>query len=137
MLKFFKGYGLGYSQCILKGENSFRTPTLIVGANAYTRKLIDAATLQAWDVHLLFFPTPEETYQVGLLYISRIDNKAALSLGIGNSVETAIVECVRSTLESIDLKPKALTWLTHSVYRCSKVSLKDVTACEPYVKKTA
>jgi len=138
MLKFFKGYGLGYAQCILKGAESFKSPMLVVGANSKIRELIPAETLKLYDVHLLFFPTAEATWQLGILYVSRAEyNLVALNLGVGEATELALEQCIKAPIDSIELHPKAMQWLVNSIYRCPKLSIKDLLALEPYVKKTA
>jgi hypothetical protein len=138
MLNFPKGYGLGYGQ-ILKG-NGFKPPLLVVGCNNYIRSKVGADVVQNWDVHVMFFPTSETVWRIGILYISRIGENVMLTVCDGTNIEAALIRAlIPASGDATELHSKALVWLTHAVYRCPKISLRDILALEPYenVKKIA
>jgi len=139
---FPKGYGLGYGVKVLKGSEGFKSPMLVVGANAYMRDTASRLKVKGfadWDMHLLFFPTADNVYRVGILGVSRHnDNQAFLSCGEADTVDRAINNAFRSEHVAIDLRPHAMLWLQHAIYRCPKVALKDLLSLESYsLKKTA
>lgn len=141
MLKFPKGYGLGYGQKILKDEPGFKPPMLCVGANTFTRQKVEAGVLQAYDLHWLFFPNAGNTYIVGVLGVERRGLETIfLNLGEGSSIDEAIGDVLSKVNfregNKFVIRAHAMLWLTHSIYRCPKISLKDVLSLESY-KKTA
>src|SRR5271165_3033899 len=103
MLKFPQGYGLGYGQRINKGEEGFKSPLLVVGCNAYAREHCKGEVFKAWDLYILFFPTPEPVYRVGILYISRTDNNAVmLNVCEGTDVEITLKQALKAPNEVIE-----------------------------------
>lgn len=141
MLKFPKGYGLGYAQLIPKNGEGFKSPMLIVGCNIYAREKASPQMIKEWDLYFLFFPTTEPTWRVGILFFSKTDrNIVMLNVCESPNIEDALTQALKrpGTGGAVELTPKAVCWLTHSVYRCAKVALKDILALETYnVKKTA
>lgn len=127
------GFGLGYGQTT--STAGFKPPTVVVGANIYLRERIKRETLQDWDVTLLFFPTSEPVYTIGILYVSRKDD-GVVSLDIckGTTVAEAIEHVLATPVlsETIVLKPKAIMWLASSIYACPKVFLKDLLGLEAF-----
>jgi hypothetical protein len=126
MLQFPKNYGLGYGQKIMRNENGFKSPLLVVGANNYIRENTKPEILKAWDIHILFFPTSECTWRVGALYISSSNESTMLKVCEGINIENALKQCLEAPKNALALHTKSIAWLNMAVYRCNKIALKEV-----------
>lgn len=132
-MQFPKGFGLGYGIRLSKGDASFKAPMLIVGVNSYIREQCKPALLQAFDLHAVFFPTSENVYRAGILGLSRLSGDVAfLSIGEGIDVASAIDKALKGAKVEQTIRPQAMLWLIHAIYRCPKVALRDLLACAPY-----
>lgn len=144
---FPQGYNLGMMQVILKDEPGFKFPMMIVGANSHIHQHIKHSIAKYYDVHLFFSPNDTTEYYVSALVMSRtLDTEPYIITSYEKSSSHAILklfENVNSTffvkgnvvnpldaLSPID-KRKGL-WINNSMYRCAKISLKDVLHLETY-----
>lgn len=136
MLNMPKPYNLGHAQCIHKNGETFKDPMLIVGTSNYIREHIGATT-QTYDVFLFFYPTSEPVWRIGTLLVDR--NKIVEPTGI--YVENT---CIQSAFKTLFINIFTLNkttkefhevkslWLQNSIYRCPKISLRDVLELQPY-----
>lgn len=131
------GYGL-----------TVKYPMLIVGANNYVRENIPFFIIQKYDVHLVFMPTSKQVYQLGALIVNRTEYKYMFvsldSINITDAMNNIFLAITRETYNTVDdsiecrwntQHPKLMVWLNNWIYRCHKISLKDVLHLEPYNNK--
>ncbi|MBI1860644.1 MAG: hypothetical protein HYR96_06980 [Deltaproteobacteria bacterium] len=132
---------------------SAKSPMLIVGANTWIRGRVPFFMLQQYDLHLLFYPNSTPTWVVGILALSRLRTEepplfAFASYGtMGTAIDQAIgkilVHCRPTEWNPSQTEPskkkaqnasKLHLWWTNWVYRCPKISLRDVLHLEDYAK---
>ncbi len=132
---------------------TMKTPLLVVGANSWLRDHVPFFLLHRYDLHLLFYPNSMPSWVVGVAALSRtrVDEKPLFAFGSGSTGKAAFANALGKLL--IDTKPwqeedkggltllkpqevtdkKALQlnrWWNHWIYRCSKISLRDVLHLE-------
>lgn len=117
---------------------SGKSPLLIVGSNNFIRERMPFFILQKFDVHLMFFPTSERSYRIGAAVFSKTNpEQKPILLHAGEySTENAFRQlilgiAVQSQAEPILIQPKLILWYTHWIYRCPKISLRDIQSLEP------
>jgi hypothetical protein len=132
-------------------EHSVKMPMLIVGANAYTRTIVKWNAIQEYDIHWLFEPRSESIYSLGCVLLSRVianqkpvilseDNKSIQDCfsNLAKSIDVTIRDlvCIDNLTHPETIHPKLIAWWVHYIYRCPKISLKDVLHLETYKEIT-
>ena len=129
----------------IKHEKYIRLPMLIVGANQYTRTLVKFNVLQEYDIHWFFMPNESTHYTLGCILLSRkypderpyiLSTDALTTQEAFDKLSKAMSnELVGHVVGARDVNAKLLVWYTHWIYRCPKISLKDVLHLETYKNK--
>lgn len=139
-------------ETLQKYAASGKNPMLVVGANNWVRTQLPFFVLQQYDVHLLFYPNAMQVWVVGLAAFSRqrVDAKPIFSFAADSDMASALRKVLGQMLkvcqpgewiepaaaeENSDMmakKAKLNLWWTHWIYRCPKVSLKDLLHMEKY-----
>jgi hypothetical protein len=129
-----------------------KNPMLVVGANNWIRTQVPFFLLQQYDLHLLFYPNAMQAWVVGLAAFSRqkVEAKPIFCFAADVDMVTALKKVLGQILKICQpgewiepvsagedpdqaLKNARLNlWWTHWIYRCSKVSLKDLLHLEKY-----
>jgi hypothetical protein len=127
-----------------------KNPMLVVGANNWVRTKVPFFLIQQYDLHLLFYPNSTQAWVVGMVAFSRhnTSEKPIFVFGADSEIGRAldqlffkILEVLRPSEDEIfsnrtgeaqEQNPKLGMWWTHWIYRCPKISLKDVLHLEPY-----
>jgi hypothetical protein len=128
------------SDIVFRYTNQCKTPMLIVGVNNWMRTHLPYFILQQFDVHLFFYPNAKASWVCGALAINRTNPKAisVWSYGASQNIETALKQAMYGLLEKAQTEnveeqnEKLGVWQSQWVYRCPKISLKDVLHLEPY-----
>ena len=119
-----------------------KSPMLVVGMNTWLRENAPFFLLQRFDVHVLFYPNSNAFWVCELVAFERQGDCEALSVRVGHKdIGKALTRalgklCVLSQtkepkpLEGV--RAKLAVWLTHWVYRCPKISGKDILCLDPY-----
>lgn len=150
-------YQLARVRTLRRYASSGKNPMLIVGSNQWVRHRVPFFLLQQYDLHLLFYPNSMPAWVVGVAAFSRTKTEerpifvfgsdatihGALEMAMGRILEVchpnedlfSIEE--RPIAEPRDVKAmnqaaKLNLWWTHWIYRCPKISLKDVLHLENY-----
>lgn len=139
MINMPKPYNLGYAQVIPKNGETFKFPMLIVGANNYSRENVKFTTIQKYDVYYFFYPTGEPVWQIGALLVDRTKRVEPIALQTQNTcIQTSfkllfiMINNLNEELIQPELHEVKSLWLQNSIYRCSKIALKDVLHLDPY-----
>lgn len=134
---------------------SMKTPLLVVGANSWLRDHVPFFLLQRYDLHLLFYPNSTPSWVVGVAALSRtrVDERPLFAFGSSFDPKKAFAQALGRLLietkpweeedknnltlfkqqEVTDKKTLQLNrWWNHWIYRCSKISLRDVLHLESY-----
>jgi hypothetical protein len=138
-----------------------RSPLLIVGSNNWIHQKLPFFVLQQYDVHLFFYPNSTPSWTVGVAAVSRTNTTEApfFAFGCSPSIQSALDEVLGKVLEHCrpadwesgqdwqEEKPelakdernkkfqaKLGQWWTHWIYRCAKISLKEILHLEDYPK---
>ncbi|MBI4402973.1 MAG: hypothetical protein HY537_02355 [Deltaproteobacteria bacterium] len=138
---------------ILKSYSSTgKNPMLVVGANSWLRSRLPFFLLQEYDLYPLFYPNSSPAWIVGIAALSRLrtDQRPVFVFGANGDVTKAFDEAIFRLLEhcrpvewiSDELRnmkerdpqkaSKLNLWWTHWIYRCPKISLRDVLHLEPH-----
>lgn len=145
-------FGLAKVRTLKKYASNMKNPMLVVGANNWMRTKVPFYLLQQYDLHLLFYPNSTQAWVVGLAAFSRqrLDEKPAFVFAAEADIHKAIdqlffkiVEVLRPSEPETEIPrvpeehPRGMgtklhMWWTHWIYRCPKISLKDVLHLEPY-----
>ncbi len=135
--------------------NTMKNPMLIVGANNWIRQRVPYFLLQEYDMHLLFYPNSSPCWVVGLAAFSRIKSDArplfafCSDADMTQALEGALARLLEWARPEVGENPEARQqeetpvgfsekgfrlnmWWTHWIYRCSKITLKDVLHLEAY-----
>ena len=114
-------------------------PMLIVGANNYLRSKLPFFVMQKYNVALFFMPTSEPYWKVGAILVNRTADVKPCFVYCENK---SIIEALKYlfigiTIEAmkdkhVHVNPKLLMWTENWIYRCPKISLKDITHLESY-----
>lgn len=139
-----------------KYANQAKNPMLVVGANQWIRNQVPFFMIQNYDIHLLFYPNSTPAWVVGVVAMSRkhTDEPPTFVFASHWDINEALKQSLFRLLEhcrpdewrveegqltkgtDFGLPSKHATklcmWWTHWIYRCSKISLKDLTNLEPY-----
>ena len=154
--------GLAQARTLRKYVNTMKSPMLVVGSNNWVRGRVPFFLLQQYDLHLLFYPNSTPSWVVGVCALSRIktDEPPIFVFGCDANVLGALDSALGKVLERCrpsdwkaaedgevasvgdeeiskkeSLKNTRLgMWWTHWIYRCPKISLKDVLHLEAYPK---
>lgn len=130
-------------------EEQYGNPLLIVGTSTWIRERVPFFLLQQFDIHLLFYPTSKEVYQIGILAQSRIGQQPPIFVyGQGASTIDAIMNAIyelvvfvvpdewktdkENAKELSKLDKVRHLWYTNWIYRQAKVSLRDILHLESY-----
>lgn len=119
---------------------------LVIGANNFLRTKMPPAILQNYDMHLVFRPSSENSFEVGLVMMSRHNDKGldrlvtAKDPDINKAIEMVMQNAVLESTQphnngTFEVEPsheKMKTWLQNAIYRKPKIGLKDVISLEPY-----
>lgn len=139
---------------LAKYTTQMKMPMLVVGANNWIRNQVPFFLLQQYDLHLFFYPNSTPTWVVGLAALSRVrtSDKPIFIFESHHDIATALVRTLAKMLEHcrpVDwmaegeeepeqseaqiIKNRRLsTWWNNWIYRCPKISLKDVLHLESY-----
>lgn len=148
-------YQLARVRTLRRYSTSMKNPMLIVGANNWIRTRVPFFLLQQYDLHLLFYPNATPAWVVGIAAFSRIrsDEQPIFVFGsdavIGGALDMAFAKILEvchpaenGEAEGETIEPKRIgngsklnLWWTHWIYRCPKISLKDVLHLEAYPQK--
>lgn len=135
-----------------KYANAMKSPMLIVGANNWVRTRVPFYVLQKYDVHLFFYPNSTQVWVVGAAAVSRVkvEEKPIFVFSADPSIGSAMDKLFglllaalkpdqdESGLPTMSDEPtsakasKLNLWWTHWIYRCPKISLKDVLHLDAY-----
>lgn len=145
--------GLAKVRTLKKYSAAVKSPMLIVGANNWVRTRVPFFLLQQYDLHLLFYPNSTQAWVVGLAAFSRlrVDEKPVFVFAADSEIGKALDQLFCKLLAALrpgesdsemprmdDRGPtssqnsKLNLWWTHWIYRCPKISLKDVLHLDPY-----
>ncbi len=133
-------------------SDSMKNPMLVVGANQLIRSKTPFFLLKQYDLHILFYPNSTQAWVLGMGAFSRqrSDEKPVFVFSAHTDVKHALDQLFCKILEA--LKPEEQMagdpvlrrdpgasipsqmnmWWTHWIYRCPKISLKDIEQLEPY-----
>ncbi len=145
-------FQLARTRTLRRYAGTMKNPMLVVGANNWIRTRVPFFLLQQYDFHLLFYPNSMPAWVVGIAAFSRqnTQEKPIFVFGaeaeIGKAFDKAfgkILEVcqpgeegeVRQTWREEKKtagNAKLNLWWTHWIYRCPKVSLKDLLHLEAY-----
>lgn len=137
-----------------KYTTQMKKPMLIVGANNWVRTQVPFFLLQQYDLHLMFYPTSTPTWVVGLAALSRVKTteppvfffeshhkiSEALTTVLSRMLEHCRpVDWMSETEEVVEMEESEQNrnrrmgaWWNNWIYRCPKISLKDVLHLEDY-----
>ncbi|MEZ4751683.1 MAG: hypothetical protein R3B54_13975 [Bdellovibrionota bacterium] len=138
-------------QTLEEYSNLGKSPMLVVGANNWLRGKVPFFLIQQYDLYPLFYPNKSAAWVVGLAAFSRLssEEKPVFAFGadgnIGNALDKAIFQILEhcrpvdwrkrsAIVDDKKKKEKAAKlnlWWTNWIYRCPKISLKDVLQLEP------
>jgi hypothetical protein len=146
--------GLAKVRTLKSYASAMKSPMLIVGANNWIRERVPFFMLQQYDLHPLFYPNSMPVWTVGIAAFSRVraDDKPVFAFGSHSRIGRAMDKAIYKILELCrpdDLKTGAVPesspggavrsklaklnmWWTNWIYRCPKISLKDVLHLEDY-----
>lgn len=148
-------YQLARVRTLRRYAVSGKNPMLIVGANNWIRTRVPFFLLQQYDLHLLFYPNSMPAWVVGIAAFSRTrtEGKPVFVFGSDGTIEGALQMAIGRILEAchpnddfsgtvedtrdareLGHASKLNLWWTHWIYRCPKISLKDVLHLENYPK---
>ncbi len=148
-------YALTRQKTLQGYASTNKSPMLIVGANNWIRQRVPYFLLQEYDIHLLFYPNSSPCWVVGLAAFSRIksDARPLFAFSSGADMAQALEGTLAKMLEWArpeagehgeprlreeggfsDKNFKLNMWWTHWIYRCSKITLKDILHLEAYPK---
>jgi len=149
-------HSFALSRTVRKFGTQVKNPMLIVGTNNWVRGRVPFSLLQQYDLHLLFYPNSTPSWVVGVAALSRqkTDEAPVFVFASGPDVVAALdgalakmlnycrpsewmseeeIEEAASRPESVSRQQSKLNlWWTHWIYRCAKISLKDVLHLEAY-----
>lgn len=143
-------FQLSKTRTLKKYTMGMKNPMLVVGANNWIRTKVPFALLQQYDLHLLFYPNSTHAWVLGLAAFSRqsTSEKPLFVFSAHADINQAIDELFYRLMESLKLEDESslmnqpLTksngdnrlylWWNNWIYRCSKISLKDVLHLEGY-----
>ncbi len=148
---------LAKARTIRKYTGAMKNPMLIVGTNNWVRGRVPFFLLQQYDLHLLFYPNSTPSWVVGVAAMSRLrtDEPPVFVFGADTDILKALDSALLKMLEHCppaDWAPEEQSelsrddeksvrsnrvsklglWWTHWIYRCPKISLKDVLHLEAY-----
>lgn len=145
-------FNLAKVRTLKKYTSSMKNPMLVVGANNWMRTKVPFYLLQQYDLHLLFYPNSTQAWVVGLAAFSRqrLEEKPQFVFAADADIHQAIdqlffkiVEVLRPSEPETEIPripdehPKGMgsklhMWWTQWIYRCPKISLKDLLHLEAY-----
>ncbi len=143
-------FQLSKSRTLKKYTLGMKNPMLVVGANNWIRTKVPFALLQQYDLHLLFYPNSTHSWVLGLAGFSRqsTSEKPFFVFSSHADINVAIDELFFKLMENLQLEDEASLinatprsgngdsrmhlWWNNWIYRCSKISLKDILHLEPY-----
>lgn len=141
-------YGLARKTIVNRYSEIGKQPLLVVGITNWLRSRVPLFVLQRYDFHLLFYPNSFPCWIAGVIAVSRQDTAEApiFSFGAHSKIHRAIDVALGNAVASCAVRPdenqfKAKTttsssslslWWTNWIYRCSKLSLRDLLHLEPY-----
>ncbi|NBX67959.1 MAG: hypothetical protein EBR01_03220 [Proteobacteria bacterium] len=145
-------FNLAKVRTLKKYTSSMKNPMLVVGANNWMRTKVPFYLLQQYDLHLLFYPNSTQAWVVGLAAFSRqrLEEKPQFVFAANADIHQAIdqlffkiVEVLRPSEPETEIPripdehPKGMgsklhMWWTQWIYRCPKISLKDLLHLEAY-----
>ncbi len=125
-----------------------RKPMLVVGTNSWLRGRVPFYLLQAYDLYALFYPNPLPSWVVGMVAFSRVrtDEPPKFVFASASNIQAALDEALFLLLErcypggsisshsdkAADKKSRLNLWWTHWIYRCPKISLRDILHLEDH-----
>jgi hypothetical protein len=149
-------YDLTKKRTLERYSNNLKNPILVVGSHAWLRNRMPFFMLQEYDWYILFYPNSSPCWVVGMAGFSRLhsDTKPIFVFDSHPNIETALDGAIGKTLEACrpdfdgNSKPIAPVsdseeserarqknlWWTHWIYRCSKISLKELQSMESYTE---
>ena len=145
-------YALTRQKTLQGYANTAKNPMLVVGANNWLRQRVPFFLLQEYDMHLLFYPNASPCWVVGLAAFSRVksDAKPVFMFNSDADITVAMEGLISKLLEwarpegteAETIKTpetqysekgfKLNLWWTHWIYRCAKITLKDILHLEAY-----
>jgi hypothetical protein len=134
--------------------NLARNPMLVIGAENWIREQLPFYVLQNYDVHMLFYPNSMPSWVIGIVAINRKTTESSPVFvfssgpGIFNVIEDALnkllihirpeeglEEWPPSSIKVAPRNSKLNTWWNAWVYRCVKITLKDILHLEDYANE--
>ncbi len=148
-------FELAKVRTLKKYAASMKHPMLVVGTNNWIRQRIPFFLLQQYDLHLLFYPNAMPAWVVGVVAMSRakVDEQPIFAFGSHAQILTALDRALFRVLEAcrpVDWdeaehanthsqsrigsaqKSKLNLWWNNWIYRCPKISLREVLTLENY-----
>lgn len=145
-------YTFSRARTLRKYATTAKNPMLIVGEVNWLRTKVPFFLLQQYDLHLLFYPNSTPSWVVGVVALSRVKADAApiFVFGCNSDVNLALDEALlrmvehcrpadwqseeEAELSEVESQKNVRLnmWWTHWIYRCPKISLKDVLHLEAY-----
>ena len=140
------------ARTLKKFASQMKNPMLMVGANNWIRGKIPFFLLQEYDLHLLFYPNSTPAWVIGVAAFSRVrvDERPTFVFAADADITRAMDDAIFRALEALRpadwrsepdsreeaLKPERISklnmWWTHWIYRCPKISLREVLHLEAY-----
>lgn len=131
--------------------NTGKSPMLIVGANSWLRQKVPFFLLQQYDLYPLFYPNASPSWVVGVGAFSRMNSSEppifmfGCDSEIGKALDKALYQLLevcrpadwrsdpfKGKEEKTGKGAKLNLWWTRWLYRCPKISLKDVLHLEKH-----
>ncbi len=130
-----------------------KKPMLIVGSNHWLRQQVPFFLSQQYDLYLLFYPNQSLSWVVGLMAISRLSltEPPHFCFGSDREIKKALESAICQILQfcrPMDWKNRhkkdgetegkkhklsqLMLWWNNWVYKCPKISLKDILQLEAY-----
>jgi len=108
---------------------SSKLPMLVVGTSNYVRQ--NYPSLYDRDTYIFFLPTSEAKWRIGLISF-RKDGTILSSYSDGVSIQDTILGAFGQVPKELLLTEKLKTWCISCIYRCPKISLRDILHLAPY-----
>jgi hypothetical protein len=147
-------YDLTKKRTLQRYSTNLKNPILVVGSHAWLRNKLPFFMLQEYDWYILFYPNSSPCWVVGMAGFSRLqsDAKPIFVFNAHPNMEQALDGAIGKTLEACrpdfdgngrapitetevsDRERQKNLWWTHWIYRCSKISLKELQSMESYAE---
>lgn len=134
---------VGYANYVIsKYRNCVKSPMLVVGSNHFIRENMPFFVVQDYDIHVFFYPNGGAAWVVECVAISKKckNMKPVWSRYSGKAIENTVKRALWGIIPKLAKPEETQTpiefltqrWLLHWIYRCSKISFKDILSVEQY-----